>query len=791
MAADQSRARPSQWLPSALKVDVPEGLVRASSAKDTPLSLDSSELHHPPEDFELQLYPVEQLIKKKSFAASLQRKINRVTGRLYMPNPASTNERNSQRTAGERTRRGVVEKLGDLMTGRGDGSSFEKKSLTSGPPSESGSGALPSAPPSPNSVDVMEFEEQRLAQPEKWVLTDTLRTALDLNHQPESPNRKKKVSPKKEKVTASLASPSLIRSFKGKRIAAAVPPRIVIESQAFKVSSTTGKEEDSDLSAFHTFHMRPRLGSTDSSVYDRSSSDESLQIPSKNTIRRHNHEDDRSSYKSYKQNANSAASSRSSSKISIGGRSEEVIFSTTPHNVLSTSLMEEPAEEETLSIGSTSDPRPELTRSKTTPKKPRPRAWTTPSEFSRSENCILATSDVDSSSMGWKGSAPSVTGGGYERGRQRERAHQGGIVSRLAKSKSRSRPGTGCSTPIIVSTNYGNMVIGMGEDEEDDNVDQDGQSLKSYGADRKDGSPLSQGDDGGSALESVTGPLHRDHSVAASSNTSSIHTPVSLGPMQTRFMGLKLPEDMNLFFSALEDMVAESNLEEQLELEKEKEKLAANKKTKDAPPVKTKEYLEVCPWEDLRPDACPWQSADDISHSEMNKPLSNARRHPLSASLPTLQPSSVGSSKASPPAAFVRDEHHHGETTTATENASDQAQRTPSVMSSVGSLDFCLNDLSRSSSDLSIVGSVAEVRSKNALPPSSRSQVSTELLESKEFLKHQKIPYDRDYEVVGSLDSGYGSIGKLATSSVLLQANKLEDYVSEDAIYGGGDNAER
>jgi hypothetical protein len=305
------------------------------------------------------------------------------------------------------------------------------------------------------------------------------------------------------------------------------------------------------------------------------------------------------------------------------------------------------------------------------------------------------------------------------------------------------------------------------------------------------------------------------NSVAASS-VSSIHTPVTLGPLQTRLTGKSLPKDMDMFFKALEDMVAESNVEEALAAEQEalnsgQALLRAHKgsnvgslgKPKNAPIVKSRDHLDVCPWEDPRDKACPWNSFADLS-SEQDVPVASntlPRKEGLSLSFPTLKRKSSREkpkSKSSIPSLFSGSLGPFGNNSAS--NSRPASLKLPVCSSpdasSAGSSASNSISASRSSSFISTTGSVGGSLPKSrSLPSKSQGTTLKDLAGASKCVSTNCVNVRQSSssnlkdlgivsaDVMGSLDSGYGSYGKLA-GSLLIKTDRLDDRQSEEEIFG-------
>ncbi|KAJ3109394.1 DNA excision repair protein ERCC-8 [Phlyctochytrium planicorne] len=130
----------------------------------------------------------------------------------------------------------------------------------------------------------------------------------------------------------------------------------------------------------------------------------------------------------------------------------------------------------------------------------------------------------------------------------------------LGRSRSRSNA---LPTPIIVSTNFGAMVIGMGDDDDEGNQDS-GESVNEEPL-GTDGARSPVFDMGSASVPSPVGSQRTgndsrsDAHARALSSCSESSSKVSLGPMQTRFTEAPLPKEMDSFFRELEDMLADAN----------------------------------------------------------------------------------------------------------------------------------------------------------------------------------------------------------------------------------------
>ncbi|KAI8854596.1 hypothetical protein BC829DRAFT_380326 [Chytridium lagenaria] len=148
--------------------------------------------------------------------------------------------------------------------------------------------------------------------------------------------------------------------------------------------------------------------------------------------------------------------------------------------------------------------------------------------------------------------------------------------SSLSRSRSRSDKRGGIQTaPIIVSTNFGAMVIDVGGDEPGE--EEDGSSDETEESDAENGNMSREVHEGdaneniseyGLASRSVPSPAGSQKVFGGSrselptrplSPCSDTSSKVSLGPMQTRLTESPLPKEMDLFFRELEDMLADSN----------------------------------------------------------------------------------------------------------------------------------------------------------------------------------------------------------------------------------------
>ncbi|KAJ3212001.1 hypothetical protein HDU67_004117 [Dinochytrium kinnereticum] len=182
-------------------------------------------------------------------------------------------------------------------------------------------------------------------------------------------------------------------------------------------------------------------------------------------------------------------------------------------------------------------------------------------QLSQSE---LSDSDVPSLTLnkrGFASSAPTLNSSPHSPSCSRSRSR--------SDQRSASLP-----TPIIVSTNFGSMVIGAGSEEEDDEEGVEG----SAGGDHSDdkGRSCERDSYDGRSDDSVSefgGMLRREPSPVGSFNVGSrsevptrplspcsdASSKVSLGRMQTRLTESPLPKEMDLFFRELEDMLDDAN----------------------------------------------------------------------------------------------------------------------------------------------------------------------------------------------------------------------------------------